>query len=135
MSTLEVVPNGPVTNDELNGLFHAAWIAHAPRDFGLVLNRSLVYLTAREHGELIGFANVAWDGGQHAFLLDPTVHPRFQRRGIGTRLVRESARAVQARGVPWLHVDFESDLEEFYVRAGFRLTPAGVWDLASRAAV
>jgi hypothetical protein len=26
---------------------------------------------AREGGELIGFVNVAWDGGADAFLLDP----------------------------------------------------------------
>jgi ribosomal protein S18 acetylase RimI-like enzyme len=135
MSTLEVVANGAVTNDELNGLFNAAWIGHEPRDFGPVLNRSLVYLTAREHGELLGFVNVAWDGGHHAFLLDPTVHPRFQRRGIGTQLVRGAAQAAQARGAEWLHVDFERDLEGFYVRAGFRPTAAGVWNLARAAAV
>ena len=113
MTHPEIVANGSVTNDELNGLFAAAWASHEPRDSKPVLARSLVYFTAREHGHLIGFVNVAWDGGCHAFLLDPTVHPTFQRRGIGTQLVQQAALAVRGQGVEWLHVDFEQTLEKF----------------------
>lgn len=32
--------------------------------------------TARLEGELIGFANVAWDGGVHAFLVDSDRSPQ-----------------------------------------------------------
>jgi len=130
MADPEIVANGSITNDELNALFAAAWADHKARDFKPVLARSLVYFTAREDGYLIGFVNVAWDGGYHAFLLDPTVHPRFQRRGIGTHLVQQVARAARAQGIEWLHVDFEQKLEKFYIGAGFRATAAGVWNLA-----
>ena len=44
-----------------------------------MLARSLTYVAAYDTvggGEqLVGFVNVAWDGGIHAFLLDTTVHP------------------------------------------------------------
>jgi len=46
---------------------------------------SLGWVTARtEDGALVGFANVAWDGGDHAFLLDPKTRSTRQHEGIGT---------------------------------------------------
>ena len=40
---------------------------------------SLGWICARQgDGSLIGFVNVAWDGGDHAFLLDPKVPPDHQ---------------------------------------------------------
>ena len=68
---------------------------------------------------LIGFVNVAWDGAQHAFILDTTVDREFRRRGIGTQLVKNAAEAVKKRGVEWLHVDFEPHLEDFYKKLRF----------------
>ena len=130
MPELQIVPDGAVTNDELNALFAAAWSGHEPRDFTPVLARSLVYYAAREQEQLVGFVNVAWDGGSHAFLLDTTVHPTFQRRGIGTQLVQQAARTVRSHGIEWLHVDFEPGLERFYLGAGFRPTAAAVWKLS-----
>jgi GNAT superfamily N-acetyltransferase len=75
---------------------------------------------------LIGFVNVAWDGGVHAFLLDPMVHPDFRRRGIATELVRRVTEAARERGAAWLHVDFEPHLEAFYSGCGFAPTRAGL---------
>ena len=128
-----IVAGGSITNRELNSLFGATWVDHEPRDFKPILARSLVYLTVREGTRLIGFVNVVSDGGCHAFLLDPTVHPSFRRRGIGTRLLQDAAHAARAHGAEWLHVDFEQKLERFYVGAGFRLTAAAVWNLTTGA--
>jgi hypothetical protein len=76
--------------------------------------------------------NVAWDGGDHAFLLDTKTHSAFQHKGIGTRLVELAARHAKAAGCVWLHVDFETDLEPFYFDAcGFRPTSAGLIHLPS----
>jgi ribosomal protein S18 acetylase RimI-like enzyme len=79
---------------------------------------------------LIGFVNVAWDGGDHAFLLDPKVRPDHQRRGIATELVRRAAIQAKAAGCEWLHVDFENRLAPFYYDAcGFHPTAAGLLHL------
>lgn len=84
-------------------------------------------MTAHSGPDLVGFVNVAWDGGVHFFLLDTTVHPRYQHRGIGTRLVHEAIDACRGKG-EWMHVDTEEPLmTQFYVRAcGFDATPAGL---------
>ena len=85
-------------------------------------------------GRLVGFANVAWDGGSHAFLLDPTTHPEFQRAGIGTAVVALAARQAARAGCEWLHVDFEAQLRHFYLdTCGFKKTDAGLIHLADLA--
>ena len=40
-------------------------------------------MTARAGDTLLGFVNVAWDGGDHAFLLDTKTLEDHQRQGIG----------------------------------------------------
>lgn len=110
----------------LAGLWLAAW-GHAPGfEPAAVLQRSLCHVTAHAGGRLVGFVNVAWDGGLHGFLLDTCVHPEVRRRGIATRLVAQAAATARQRGAQWLHVDFEPQLEAFYRGCGFRPTSAGL---------
>jgi ribosomal protein S18 acetylase RimI-like enzyme len=120
--------NPPLSNAALNALYAAAWPAHGEResDFQPVLAHSLVTVGAYAGARLVGFVYVAWDGGIHGFLLDPTVDPAYRRRGIGRRLVVEATAAAQARGLVWLHVDYEPHLEAFYRDCGFQPTLAGL---------
>ena len=69
---------------------------------------------------LVGFVNVAWDGGVHAFLLDTTVHPDWQGAASAPQLVRAGrGGAVTRWALEWLHVDFEAALTDFYAGCGF----------------
>lgn len=126
MDSFEFFLNPQIDNSELNDLYRAAWPRHTDADHTSVLEKSLVYICARQEGRLVGFLYVAWDGGTHAFLLDPTVHPAVRRRGLGLELVKRAAVAARERGCGWLHVDFEDELEPFYRAAGFRPTKAGL---------
>ena len=127
MTEYEINPD--VSSEALNALFEDAWPGHTPRDFSPVLSQSLGYVCATTDGVLVGFVNVAWDGDNHAFLLDPTVRSDFQRQGIGNRLVREAMALARSRGVEWHHVDYEPRLAEFYAKCGFRTTAAGLINL------
>ena len=131
---IRLLTNPPIAGKHLNELFLTAWPGHVPRDFDPVLARSLVYVCGFDGERLIGFVNVAWDGGAHAFLLDPTVHPDYRRRGVGTRLVAKAATVAREKGVEWLHADYEPNLDEFYRRCGFRPTSAGLIKLSDDAA-
>lgn len=115
-----------VTNDELNALFAVAWQEHTRRDFEHVLNRSLTFVCAYYEERLVGFVNLAWDGGHHAFILDTTVHPEFRRSGIGRELVKRAVAEAEGRGVQWVHVDYEPNLQSFYEQCGFVNTSAGL---------
>ena len=125
MIAYRINPN--LSNETLNRLFSATWVGHSPSDFSSVLAHSLAYIGAfTADDQLIGFVNLAWDGGVHAFLLDPTVDPAWQRRGIGKELVMRAIEEVRLRGCAWLHVDFEAHLEPFYAQCGFTSTHAGL---------
>jgi GNAT superfamily N-acetyltransferase len=114
--------------EETAALFEAAWGEQAPAS-PPALDRCLAHVCAYDGGRLVGFVKLAWDGGDHAFVLDTTVHPDHQRRGIGRRLVERAAEIAHRSGVEWLHVDYEPDLEGFYARCGFRPTSAGLMRL------
>lgn len=121
--------NPNVTNAELNALFATAWPDYTPSDFGPILSRSLAYICAFQQEQVVGFVNLAWDGGIHAFLLDTTVHAAFQRRGIGRELVKQAAAVARANQIEWLHVDYEPHLHHFYQQCGFTPTYAGLINL------
>lgn len=128
--TVEYRRRPPLTNEQLGELLESGTAPAERFDYQRILSRSLTWLGAFDGERLVGYANVAWDGGVHAFLLDPNVHPSFRRRGIGSRLVREALDAVAEHpDIEWVHVDASEDLmENFYFPAGFHPTPAGlVW--------
>ena len=110
---------------DIGALWRAAWGGPPPR-LADILPRSLGHVGAYDGDALVGFVNIAWDGGVHAFILDTCVHPDFRRRGIATRLVSEAEMLARRRGAHWLHVDFEPHLEAFYSGCGFRPTAAGL---------
>lgn len=122
---------GEVTDGELviltkshDGAPQAGW-------WNRIRPHSLGWVTARTNdGTLVGFVNVAWDGGDHAFLIDTKVRPDHQRRGIGTELVRVAAHHAKEAECEWMEVDFDGPLAPFYLDAcGFVPTPAGLLHL------
>jgi GNAT superfamily N-acetyltransferase len=115
---------------ELDQLWRRAWNAPLARPMRPVLERSLGHVGAYEGDELIGFVNIAWDGGVHAFLLDTCTDPAHRRRGIATELVRQAQALARKRGAEWLHVDYEPHLDGFYRGCGFRPSAAGVMKLS-----
>jgi ribosomal protein S18 acetylase RimI-like enzyme len=120
---------GPVRNREMNALY-AEGFGHELLDDdweAQTAGHSLGWVCARDDGKLIGFVNVAWDGGVHAFILDTVVATEARRHGIGTRMVAIAAEHARAARCEWLHVDFEEHLRSFYLDScGFRPTPAGL---------
>lgn len=124
MTRYETSP--PVSDEALNALFASAWPGHRPRSFAAVLGRSLAFICAYQDEQLVGFVNIAWDGGVHGFLLDITVHADYQRQGIGSQLVELAIQVAGDAGMAWLHVDFEPPLCEFYRLCGFQHTEAGL---------
>ncbi len=124
---------GSLTDAEMVGLVRAHGGRAVQGWWDQIRAHSLGWVTARTADDaVIGFVNVAWDGGDHAFLLDTKTDNVFQHKGIGTRLVEVAARHAKAAGCEWLHVDFDPDLEPFYLDAcGFRPTNAGLIHLPS----
>jgi GNAT superfamily N-acetyltransferase len=97
-----------------------------------IRHHSLGWVSAQIGDTLVGFVNVAWDGGDHAFLLDTKTRRDHQRRGIATNIVALAVEHARAAGCEWLHVDFRPELRGFYIDAcGFQPTEAGLIQLRS----
>ena len=109
---------------------HAAAFGETPRlrAWSAQLQRhSLSWVGAFDGRTMTGFANLAWDGDEHAFLLDVLVHPAYRRRGIGRALVAEAVHQARAADCTWLHADFADDHVPFYRDAcGLTPTAAGL---------
>ena len=125
MTGVEIRIDPVPTREAYESLYRAARgksaIARLPR-----WELSLVHLGAYLDERLVGYVNVATDGGVHAFLLDPMVHPDQRRVGLGRRLVAQATDLARERGAQWLHVDYEPDLAGFYRACGFAPTLAGL---------
>ena len=119
---------GDFENTEVNAL-HAEAFSHSilDDDWQAQLQRSLGWVSARIGYELVGFVNVSWDGGVHAFIVDTMVASRVRHAGVGKQLITIAREHACEAGCEWLHVDFEEHLEPFYFGAcGFRPTKAGL---------
>lgn len=118
-----------VDDRELSEL-HAEAFAHPYVDIGWtaqLTRHSLGWVTAYDDGGgLVGFVNVAWDGGVHAFVLDTMVPTAHRGRGIGRGVVQRAISGARHAHCEWLHVDYEPELEPFYSACGFSPTPAGL---------
>jgi predicted N-acetyltransferase YhbS len=120
---------GEFENREVNELHAAAFDHPVLNDdwSGQLQAHSLGWVSARDAAALVGFVNVAWDGGVHAFVLDTMVSEDAGRQGIGGELVRRAVAGARAAKCEWLHVDFEDDLRAFYFNTcGFTPTNAGL---------
>ncbi len=93
----------------------------------LLQRHSLGWVTARDGDQLLGFVNVIWDGGAHAWIQDVMVNSASRNLGIGSQLVAIACQRTREAGCEWLHVDFEEPLSQFYFDAcGFERTTAGL---------
>ena len=130
--TIKYEWRGDFDNDALDALhadgFGAEGHPPAQTDWRARLERhSLGWVCAREGDALIGFVNVVWDGGAHAFILDTVVATHRRAQGIGAALVATAAREARTANCAWLHVDFEDRLRPFsFGSCGFRETGAGL---------
>ncbi len=109
---------GAVTDDEIFQLT-AVHGGDAVRGWwDQVRPHSLGWVTARlADRALVGFVNVAWDGGDHAFLLDTKTRLDHLRSGIGSAVIRLAAHRARDAGCEWLHVDFDRQHRTFYLDA------------------
>lgn len=125
---------GEITDGEMVALVCSHGGNTAAGWWNRVRPHSLGWVVARtEDNQIAGFVNVAWDGADHAFLLDTKVRGDLQRQGIGTALVTTATGRAREAGCEWLHVDFEPHLRSFYFDScGFDPTEAGLIRLRPR---
>lgn len=92
--------------------------------------RHNVILVAESGEQVAGFVLGTWDGAR-AFLFKMSVHPDFQKKGIGTVLVKEAARLYRDMGAVTIGLSAadgtggeSNNAVGFWEKLGFEQIPA-----------
>ncbi len=106
---------------ELRQLFAAAGLARRAQDNDEVMARALagstIVLTAWDGDELVGFARLLGDEVTTAYVSTVAIAPRWQDRGLGTRMMRD---LLRGRDGMKLVLESLPGSERFYERLGFQ---------------
>lgn len=110
-------------HDEILRLYSAVgWTAYTsdPEALKKGYGNSLLILAAYEGDELAGIIRAVGDGATVVFIQDLLILPEFQRRGIGTALVKALLQRFPSVRQIELAADNTPALAEFYGSLGFR---------------
>jgi len=128
LSEVEILKNGKVDPEEIKKLRASVGWDNQEELNGRILKNTYLYYIARQNDRLIGFISVISDGVADAMLLNLMIHPELQGQGIGTYLVQQVIKDLQAEGIRCIHVTFEENLEDFYKQFGFFIFKGGIID-------
>lgn len=87
--------------------------------------RAAIFLVYETDGKVVGSIRGNYDGSR-AIIHELSVHPAYQRQGIGTALVKEIVKRFQERGAPTVSATVTEESLGFWQKIGFRKTRAFV---------
>jgi GNAT superfamily N-acetyltransferase len=120
----------PIADHEVPNLCEAVGWERRDGDYPATFRDSLFWAGCRDDsGRLIGFVCITGPGlpQQHGYLENTLVHPAYQRRGIGTALVRRALEEAERYGLDLVTTTFAEEHTGFYEGCGFELCPGGEW--------
>eukprot|EP00798_Chlamydomonas_sp_ICE-L_P015203 gene15203-21278_t len=137
---LEFVLGGDqVSIPELNNLFERVGFPRRdPPRLKIALDNTYLIIWVRatkntrfaNKGEMVAFARAASDGFLSATIWDVSVHPAWQRNGLGQALMERLTRCLVIDGVPTITLYAEPKVIELYEKVGFTKDPEGIRGMA-----
>lgn len=82
-----------------------------------------VFLVCEIEGKVVGVVRGNYDGSR-AIIHQLSVHPAYQRQGIGAVLIKEIVRRFQQMGAPTVSATITEESLRFWQKIGFRKTKA-----------
>ncbi|HET7572581.1 MAG TPA: GNAT family N-acetyltransferase [Gaiellaceae bacterium] len=105
--------------------FFAGWPDPPSRERHLdLLRRSTHRVLALDRGQVVGFVTAVSDGVLSAYVPLLEVLPGYQRRGIGTELMRRVLAKLE--GLYMVDLSCDAELEPFYRRLGMLTLDRGM---------
>jgi len=119
MSTFKITRNTPIKEDEVIALYKAnKWSsANKPKELLAALQNSHTLVVARIDERLVGITNAISDGHLVVYYPHMLVDPRYQRRGIGRKMMETMQSVYASYHQQMLTADGEAI--EFYKALGF----------------
>jgi len=82
-----------------------------------------VFVVCEIEGKVVGVVRGNYDGSR-AIIHQLSVHPAYQRQGIGAVLVKEIVKSFQQMGAPTVSATITEESLRFWHKIGFRKTKA-----------
>jgi N-acetylglutamate synthase-like GNAT family acetyltransferase len=101
-------------NDEYN---------FTPKELGNAIKNSWYSNSVYDSGKLIGFGRVISDGVHHALIVDLIIHPDYQGRGFGRKLLDRLGNKCKEVNIRDIQLFAARNKSEFYEKAGFEKRP------------
>jgi N-acetylglutamate synthase-like GNAT family acetyltransferase len=86
------------------------------------LCEAAVFLVCEINGKAVGLVRGVYDGSR-ALIHQLSVHPKYQRRGIGKTLVKEIAKEFRKKGAPSVSATVNQRSLKFWKKIGFKRVP------------
>lgn len=123
MENIVIAPYARFDENAVEALYESVgWTSYLRRP-GLLREAyaaSLKILAAHDGGRLAGVVRAVGDGVSILYIQDVIVHPAYQRRGIGARLLQEMLKCYPDVNQVVLLTDDTEGKRRFYEAAGFR---------------
>ena len=105
------------------------FIQITPRRAECALANSLYKIVAVDKGQPVGMARVVGDGGYVYFICDVIVHPKYQSRGLGRKIIEHVLEWLESQvdegETIMVNLMSAMNKEEFYGKLGFHKRPFG----------
>jgi ribosomal protein S18 acetylase RimI-like enzyme len=92
-------------------------------ELAIALENSQYYLSAYQGDKLVGFGRIVTDGITHAMIFDMIIDPAFQRRGIGSQILKGLLKYCFERRIRDIQLFCARGKIAFYEAHGFRARP------------
>jgi GNAT superfamily N-acetyltransferase len=121
----EVIERTPTVEEYLRMRTVVGWRPFDEQMAATALANSLCAVSVLFHGELIGCGRVVGDGAAFFYLQDVAIHPAFQGKGLGKRLVTALMNYIQLHAHPNTTIGLFAapGAADFYLQFGFEVWP------------
>lgn len=101
------------------------WGEYSPEQWKIVIDKSTFMVEVLHQNQTIGFSRVV-DDTRMCMIYDVCVHPDYQKQGVGTLLMKEVLKYVEANDFAVVNLFYDRDnkgLDNFYRKFGFESIP------------
>lgn len=93
------------------------------QDLANAIQHSWYSVSMYDSNKLIGFGRVIADGIHHAFIVDLIIHPAYQGKGFGSKLLNNLVNKCKDSRIKDIQLFAAKDKYEFYEKFGFERRP------------